>query len=111
MARNMKQIEQRLNSLDNEKAKLEAQKKAKKQAQRNKDRKIARRERNHRIFTVGGLIEKMGLDKLEETELLGLLYRARYFYERVDTEKLEGLKAMGEKYREQGKRLDPLESK
>ncbi|WP_156962431.1 hypothetical protein [Salinisphaera hydrothermalis] len=111
MARNIKQIEQKLNTLSNEEAKLKAQLKAKKQAERNKQRKIDRRKRNYRAYECGGLVEKMGLFNLPNEELISLLWLAHKSYEKYDAEKIKTLKQSASHYFEDGKKLKQLEPK
>lgn len=63
------QIERLTKQLKSKKARLASQK----LAERNRKRANDRRARDQRIYKLGGMVEKMGLDALDDDLLLGML--------------------------------------
>lgn len=99
-------LERMVDRLEDEAKKKQALLTAKKQALKNEKRKSDRRERNHRIYKLGGMVEKMGLDQLPEAQFLGLLAMMHGHVSRADFEQKSALAEKGQPFIEDGKKLE-----
>ncbi|MES2683050.1 MAG: conjugal transfer protein TraD [Pseudomonadota bacterium] len=79
--------------------------------ERSKSKRQLRKEREHRIFTLGGIVEKMGLDMVDQKFLIGLMwlgseiYSGRNMAQGSDID-VEFLRLQSEQYLKDGAKKD-----
>ena len=67
-------LKNQIDKLTNQLAAKKAQLLMKEQAAKNKKLVLTRRQRDKNIYKLGGMVEKMGLDRLDDEFFLGMLY-------------------------------------
>ena len=98
-------IKERIERLTDQLAKAKAQQILKAQAAKTRREAKSRAARNHRIFRLGGMVEKMGLDDLDEALFLGMLdYMGEGLSGDKAAELSEKFKQRGALYLKDGKR-------
>lgn len=102
-------LEIKIQKLKDELKKKEALQQLKANAQRARAKARDRKVRNQRIYKLGGMVEKMGLDGLEDEILLGCFLKLHQAL-KSNPETMDGFRKHGIEYLPIGKRLEPVKS-
>jgi thiamine pyrophosphate-dependent acetolactate synthase large subunit-like protein len=104
----MSDIKQKIEKLTDQLAKAKAQELLRENASKARATAKARKQRDRKIYQLGGMVEKMGLDGLPDEILLAGFYQYHLTLSKAQPDLIEQLKKRGAEFKPVGKKLARL---